>query len=83
MGGIDLKDQLLQQYLLEVKGSSRWYMKLFSRLLNNTILNHKNTGRRTEQLSYRVQLVEGLFVKCGNVTEHKIPGRYTIENTVL
>ena len=39
MGGIDLKDQLLQPYLLERKKMAKWYIKLFRRLLNITVLN--------------------------------------------
>jgi hypothetical protein len=88
MGGIDLKNQLLQPYLLERKSSSKRYIKLFQRLLNKAVLNsmtvyQENTGRRIEQLLYRVQLVEGLFVKYENVTEHKIPGRHLTDSTVL
>ena len=49
MGGIDLKDQLLQPYLLERKKMTKWYIKLFRRLLNTTVLNcmvicHANSG---------------------------------------
>jgi hypothetical protein len=44
---------------------NKWYMKLFQRLLNSTVLNalilyQESTRRRIEQLSYWVQLVEGL-----------------------
>ena len=39
MGGIDLKDQLLQPYLLERKKMTKWNIKLFRRLLNITVLN--------------------------------------------
>ena len=39
MGGVDLKDQLLQPYLLETKKMTKWYIKLFRRLLNTTVLN--------------------------------------------
>jgi hypothetical protein len=39
MGGVDLKDQLLQNYLLERKQMTKWYIKLFRRLLKSTILN--------------------------------------------
>ena len=38
-GGVDLKDQLLQPYLLERKKMTKWYIKLFRRLLNTTVLN--------------------------------------------
>jgi hypothetical protein len=39
MGGIDLKDQLLQMYPVERKHMHKWYMKLSRRLLNATVLN--------------------------------------------
>jgi hypothetical protein len=39
MGGVDLKDQLLYAYLLERKKLTKWYIKMFRRLLNSTILN--------------------------------------------
>jgi len=39
MGGVDLKDHLLQPYLLERKKMTKWYIKLFRRLLNITVLN--------------------------------------------
>jgi hypothetical protein len=63
------------------------YMKLFRRLQNSTVLNaqilyRENTGKEIEQLSYRFQLAEGLFVKCGCVDEHKVPGRHSSDNTV-
>jgi hypothetical protein len=41
MGGVDIKDQLLQPYLLERKKMTTWYIKMFMRLLNVTILNCK------------------------------------------
>ena len=50
MGGVDLKGQLLQPYLLERKKMTKWYIKLFRRLLNTTVLNcmvicHANSGQ--------------------------------------
>lgn len=39
MGGIDLKDQKLSMYLLERKRGLKWYIKIFKRLLNVSILN--------------------------------------------
>lgn len=38
MGGVDMKDQMLEPYLLERKRCAKWYMKLFKRLLNCSIL---------------------------------------------
>jgi hypothetical protein len=39
MGGVDKKEQLLQVYLVERKRVNKWYMKLFRRLPNATVLN--------------------------------------------
>lgn len=39
MGGVDLKDQKLSMYLLERKRGLKWYIKVFRRLLNCSILN--------------------------------------------
>jgi hypothetical protein len=66
VGGVDLKDQLLQMYLVERKCMHKWYMKLFRRLLNATVLNtliiyRHNTGHKIDQLALRVNLVEALF----------------------
>jgi hypothetical protein len=37
--GVDLKAQLLHLYLIERKRMNNWYMKLFHRILNTSILN--------------------------------------------
>jgi len=39
MGGVDLKYQLLHMYMVERKKMTKWYLKLFKRLLNSTVLN--------------------------------------------
>ena len=39
MGGVDLKDQLLHMYMVKRKKMTKWYRKLFKRLLNSTFLN--------------------------------------------
>jgi hypothetical protein len=88
MGGVDLKDQQLHSHLTERKRMNKWYMKLFRRLLNTSILNamiiyRNKMGKRTNQLSFRIQLVEGLFVKYANVLECKVPGRRSSDSTVL
>jgi hypothetical protein len=44
--------------------------------------NMSNTGKSIDQLSFRVQLAEGLFVKYGSAVEHKVPGRRSSDNTV-
>jgi hypothetical protein len=86
MGGIDLKDQLLQTYLVERKRLHKWYMKLFRRLLNATVLNamiiyRHNTGQQIDQLAFRVNLVEALFHQFAD-TERKVPGRKAGDNTI-
>ena len=83
-GGVDLKDRLLQYVLVERKRTT----KLFKRFMNATILNsliifRQVTGTNIEQLSNRVQLVEGLFTKCAlSGGERNIQGRRASDNTV-
>jgi hypothetical protein len=62
-------------------------MKLFHRLLNTSILNaviiyRYNTGKIIDQLSFRIQLVLGLFVKYANAAEGKMPGQPLSHNKV-
>ena len=63
MGGVDLKDQLLQPYLLERKKMTKLYIKLFRRLLNITVLNcmvicRANSGQtKIDHFKFRVELV--------------------------
>jgi ribosomal protein S14 len=87
MGGVDLENQLLHSYLIKRKYMNKWYMKLFRRLLNISILNvmiiyRNNMGKRSDKLSFRIQLVEGLSVKYVNVLERKVPGQHSSDNTV-
>jgi hypothetical protein len=87
MGGVDLKDQLLQTFLVERKCMHKWYMKLLKRLLNATVLNamiiyRHNTGKQIDQLAFRVNLVEALFHQFAE-TERKVPGHRAGENTIL
>jgi hypothetical protein len=39
-------------------------------------------GKRIHQLSFRIQLIEGLLVEYFNVLECKVPGRHSSDNTV-
>jgi len=39
MGRVDLKDQLLHMYMVKRKIMTKWYLKLFKRLLNSTVLH--------------------------------------------
>jgi hypothetical protein len=40
------------------------------------------TRERTDQLSVRIQLIEGLFVKHANAVERKVLGRHLSDKTV-
>jgi len=56
IGGVDLKDQLLHMYMVEGKKMTKWYVRLFKRLLNSIVLNsfvvyQQVTGRKIQQLS--------------------------------
>jgi hypothetical protein len=39
-------------------------------------------GKRTDHLSFRIQLLEGLFLKYTNVVECRVPVRHSCDNTV-
>jgi len=66
----------------------KWYLKLSKRLLNSTVLNlfavyRQVMGRNIQQLSYRIQLVEGLFTKYACAADMRsVPGRQASNNTV-
>jgi len=80
MGGVDLKGQLLHMYMVERKEMTKWYLKIFKRLLNSAVLNlfvvyRQVMGRNIQQLSYRIQLVKGLFMKYAHAVETRtVPG---------
>ena len=65
----------------------KWYLKIFKKLLNSAVLNSfviylQVMGRNTEQLSYRIQLVEGLFMKYAHAVEtQSVPGQQASDNT--
>ena len=88
MEGVDLKDQLLYMYMIEREKMTKWYLKLFKKLLNSTVLNsfviyRQVTGRNIERFSYRIQLVEGLFMKYACAAETRsVSGRQAYVNTV-
>jgi hypothetical protein len=72
MLGVDLKDQMLKPYLLERKKGTKWYVKLFKRLLNVVIHNsmviyrsHPNK-EKMDTLQFRLSLAQGLLEKRGS-----------------
>jgi DNA polymerase II large subunit len=73
---IDLKDQMVQMYLIESKRLRKLYHKLVRRLLNASVLNalivyRKNCDKPLEHLTFRLLLVEGLFSKYWATGERK------------
>jgi hypothetical protein len=85
MLGVDLKDQLLQLHLLERKKGTKWYLKLFKRLLSVAIhnsvviyqclLNNKNTV----SLKFRLSLAQGLVEKNNSGVPCPVHGHPSIE----
>ncbi|XP_015117278.1 piggyBac transposable element-derived protein 4-like [Diachasma alloeum] len=68
MGGVDLHDQLMQPFLLERKKSNKWYIKLFKRFLNSSVVNayiiyQKRTGTNVGQLDFRTELINEILIK--------------------
>ncbi|KAF9404751.1 hypothetical protein HW555_014186 [Spodoptera exigua] len=77
MGGVDLADMLISLYRTPFK-SHRWYLGIFSQLIdmciNNAWLLHKRDGKNIMLKDFRFQLFEGLtksnkIVKGINATE--------------
>lgn len=81
MGGVDLKDQKLQPYLVERKRCMKWYLKLFRRLLNTSvhnsyiIYNASNSVKALDHLSFRLQLIRELLDTHGKQTDVPRSGR--------
>ena len=88
MGGVDLKDQLFQPYLLERKKMSKWYIKLFRRLLNITVLNcmvicRTNSGQtKIDHFKFRVELVQALLTEHGSESVRKFQGHHSTDKNV-
>jgi hypothetical protein len=88
MAGVDLKDNLLQPYLLERMKMTKWYIKLFRRLLNSTILNcmvtcRTNLGQtKRDHFRFRVELVQALLTKHGSESVRKIQGHHSTDKNV-
>jgi hypothetical protein len=80
MGRVDLKDQVLQLYLLEREKKTKWYMKMFRILLNVTILNcllicRANSGQsQTDHFKFTVDLVQALLIEQGREIDRKVQG---------
>jgi len=88
MGGVDLKDQLLQPCLLERKKMTKWYIKLFRRLLNITVLICMvkccaNSGQtKIDDFKFRVELVQALLIEHGSESVRKFQGHHSTDKNV-
>jgi hypothetical protein len=66
---------------------TKWYIKLFRRLLNATIINSmiickaNSLGIKTDRLKYRADLVQALLVDHDGGVERKLPGRHSTDKT--
>lgn len=83
MGGVDKRDQMLHSFLVERKRGRKWYMKLFKRMLNVTVLNsyiiHKTNKPRDDHLFTRLDLVKKIFEKYGANVSRPVVGRPSTE----
>ena len=83
MGGVDLKDQLFQHYLLERKKMTKWYIKLFRRLLTVTVLNcmvicYANSGQtKIDHSKFTVELVQALLFEHESESVRKFQGHHS------
>ncbi|XP_061378889.1 piggyBac transposable element-derived protein 2-like [Danaus plexippus] len=63
MGGVDLADMLISLYRTPFK-SHRWYLGIFSQLvdmcINNAWLLHRRDGKKTSLKDFRFELFDGL-----------------------
>jgi hypothetical protein len=81
MGGVDIKDQKLQPYVVERKRCMKWYLKMFRRLLNTSahnafIVHRANKDTKTlDQFSFRLQLIKEILETHSKTTESPRQGR--------
>ncbi|KAG8237377.1 hypothetical protein J437_LFUL013012 [Ladona fulva] len=65
VGGVDLKDQLIESFLLERKRTKVWYKKLFNHFVNTAVLNayilFRKEGSKEDHLSFRIDLVNKII----------------------
>jgi hypothetical protein len=85
MLGVDLKDQMLQPYLLEEKKSTKWYLKFFKRLLNvaihNTVVICRclPDNKNMNPPKFRLSLAQGLMERHGSGVPRPVYGCLSVE----
>jgi hypothetical protein len=85
MLGVDLKNQMLQPYLLEQKKSTKWYLKLFKRLLDvathNTMKIYRCLpyNKNMDTLQFRISIAQDLVEKHRSAVPHPVYGYPSLE----
>lgn len=83
MGGVDLRDQMLQNYVMERNKSKKWYIKCFKRIINIAVLNSyiiwKKSNPNTDHLTFRLGLIKELFEKFQGGVTKPVHGRPSTE----
>jgi hypothetical protein len=88
MGGVDLKDHLLQPNLLERKKITKWYIKMFGRLLNITVPNSMVICRanseqtKIDHFKFRVELVQAQLIENQRESVRKFEGDHSTDKNV-
>jgi hypothetical protein len=78
----------LNTYLLERKKMTKWYIKLFRRLLNTAVLNcmviwSANSGKtKIDHFKFRVELVHALLIEHASESGRKFQGHYRTDKNV-
>ena len=78
----------LQPYFLERKKMTKWYIKLFRRLLNITVLNcmvicQANSGQnKIDLFKFRVELVHALLTEHQSESVRKFQGHQSTDKNV-
>jgi predicted nucleic acid-binding Zn ribbon protein len=81
---VDLKDQMLQPYPLEQKKGTKWYVKLFKRLLNvaihNSIVIYRSDPKKQkmDNLQFRLSLAQGLVERHSSGVRRPVHGRPSV-----
>ena len=77
-----------EPYLLQRKKMTKWYLKLFRRLLNITILNcmvicRANSGQaKKDNFKFRVELVQALLIENQSESVRKFQGHHSTDKSV-
>ena len=88
MGGVDIRDQLLQPYLLQRKKMTKSHTQMFRTLLNVTILNcmiiccASSGQNKMEHFKFRVDLIQALLIERGSETDRTVQGRHSSDKNV-